>query len=67
LKPLDTIELVAGLPLERLDAGEIGTVVDVMTIPTLAYEVEFVADDGATRALVTLLPHQVRLVHAHPR
>ena len=37
----------------------VGAVVMVFTRPRLAYEVEFVDEDGATRALATLLPRQI--------
>jgi hypothetical protein len=48
-------------PLIRfgLARGAVGAVVMVYTRPRLAYEVEFVDEDGATRALATLLPQQI--------
>ena len=33
----------------------------VYTRPWLAYEVEFVDEHGATRALITLLPRQISI------
>ena len=42
-----------------LARGAVGAVVMVFTRPRLAYEVEFVDEDGATRALATLLPRQI--------
>ena len=48
-------------PLARfgLARGAVGAVVMVFTRPRLAYEVEFVDEDGKTRALATLRPEQI--------
>ena len=40
--------------------GDIGTIVEAYTHPTLGYEVEFINPDGLTRALLALTPDQVR-------
>lgn len=61
MKLLDVVELAADLPEEGLAEGAIGTVVDVHAEPP-GYEVEFVGDDGRTRALTALRPDQVRTV-----
>jgi hypothetical protein len=47
------------LPKIGLSRGALGAVVVVFTRPRLAYEVEFVGENGETRALATLLPKQV--------
>ena len=47
------------LPQIGLARGELGAVVMVFTRPRLAYEVEFVGENGETRALATLLPKQI--------
>jgi hypothetical protein len=47
------------LPKIGLSRGALGAVVMVFTRPRLAYEVEFVGENGETRALTTLLPKQV--------
>ena len=60
LSMLDTVVATVDLPAEHVLAGDLGTVVEVYTDPTLAYEVEFVNPDGSTRALLTLIPNQVR-------
>jgi hypothetical protein len=57
---LDRVALVSDLPAEGLSAGRTGTIVYVFDRPRPAYEVEFVAEDGRTIAMVTLLPEQVR-------
>jgi hypothetical protein len=47
------------LPQVGLARGALGAVVMVFTRPRLAYEVEFVGENGETRALATLLPKQI--------
>ncbi|MBI2502318.1 MAG: DUF4926 domain-containing protein [Candidatus Latescibacteria bacterium] len=49
---LDVVALTTPVPEHRLERGEIGTVVECH--PGNAFEVEFVAEDGYTYALVTL-------------
>ncbi|HEX5203261.1 MAG TPA: DUF4926 domain-containing protein [Actinoplanes sp.] len=62
VQELDVVALVIDLPDQELKAGAEGTVVHVFHRPRLAYEVEFVDRDGATVAMVTLTPEQVRRV-----
>jgi len=57
----DRVVLVTDLPGEKLAAGDVGTVVHVHG-DGRAYEVEFVALDGETVAIVTLDHSQVRAV-----
>jgi hypothetical protein len=52
IKLLDVVALANDLPEHRLWRGEVGAVVECY--PGDAYEVEFVAQDGYTYALVTL-------------
>jgi len=59
-KLLDTVIATVNIPDHKILAGDLGTIVEVYTRPTLAYEVEFVNVDGSTRALVTLAPDQIR-------
>jgi hypothetical protein len=56
----DRVRLVA--PRDDLDAGAIGTIVEVFIRPERAYEVEFSDPDGTTLALLTLRPDEVRAV-----
>jgi hypothetical protein len=60
LKLLDTVIVTANFPDHDVLAGDLGAIVEVYTTPALAYEVEFVDPDGATRALLTLSAEQVR-------
>ena len=57
---LDTIIATVSLPDEQVLAGDLGTIVEIYTQPSLAYEIEFVNPDGTTRALLTLTSEQVR-------
>jgi hypothetical protein len=53
----DVVALTDDVPEHKLWRGEIGTVVECH--PGGAYEVEFVAQDGYTYALVTLRAEQL--------
>jgi Domain of unknown function (DUF4926) len=61
IKELNQIVLTTDLPEYGLQAGDIGTVVLVHQ-EGAGYEVEFVALDGETLAVVSLLAAQVRAV-----
>lgn len=52
IRLLDVVALTMPAPEHHLERGEIGTVVECH--PGNAFEVEFVAEDGYTYALVTL-------------
>ena len=56
---LERVVLVEDLPEYHLEAGDIGTVVLVHG-NSAGYEVEFVALDGETVAVTTVLASQVR-------
>ncbi len=57
---LETIIVTVNIPDKQVLAGDLGTIVEIYSEPRLAYDVECVNADGATRALVTLAPEQVR-------
>ena len=61
IKELDQIVLTEDLPEYGLRAGDVGTVVLVHQ-EGKGYEVEFVALDGETLAVTTLLADQVRAI-----
>ena len=61
IKEHDRVVLVTSVPAERLEAGDVGTVVHVYE-DAQAYEVEFVTLDGHTAAVATLESSQVRPV-----
>lgn len=60
----DRVVLKTDLPGQKLATGDVGTVVHVHQ-KGAAYEVEFVALDGETVAVVTVEASQVR--HVDPR
>ena len=61
IKELEQIVLTKDLPEYGLRAGDVGTVVLVHQ-EGKGYEVEFVALDGETLAVTTLLADQVRAI-----
>ena len=61
MKELDQIVLKENLPEIGLQAGDIGTVV-LIHQKGKGYEVEFVALDGETIAVVSLFANQVRSI-----
>lgn len=61
IKEHERVVLTKPMPAEGLEAGDVGTVVHVYR-DGKAYEVEFVALDGHTAAVVTLESSHVRPV-----
>ena len=61
IKEHERVVLTKPIPAERLEAGDVGTVVHVYT-DGLAYEVEFTTLDGGTAAVVTVESSAVRPV-----
>jgi len=67
----ERVVLTADVPDHALQAGDVGTIVHAYAKET-AYEVEFVALDGETVAVVTLPAEKLRdvrhdeLTHARP-
>ncbi len=59
---LDCVALTEDLPEEGLLAGAEGTIVHVFNVPSPAYIVEFLDEEGFTIDCLTLKPEQVRLV-----
>ena len=55
----DRVVLTAPVPTERLEIGDVGTVVHVY-VDGKAFEVEFTALDGHTAAVATVDASQVR-------
>lgn len=61
IKEHDCIVLTADLPEDKLEAGDVGTVVHIHK-DAVAYEVEFVTLAGQTVAVATVLASQLRPV-----
>ena len=57
-RDLECVQLRADLPDHGLKTGEVGTIVHVFDTAD-AYLIEFVNDDGSTRALAELTPRQI--------
>lgn len=60
MRELDSVALTVDLPEHRLEKGDVGTI--VLVHGDRGYEVEFVAFDGETVAVVSLEPAQVRSI-----
>jgi len=58
----DVVRLSVDLPEDGLQAGAIGTVVEIFDTPQRAYEVEFADDSGTTIAQLALEPGQLEPV-----
>ena len=61
IKEHDRVVLTIAVPEERLEPGDVGTVVHIYR-DGQAFEVEFVALDGHTAAVTTVEASQVRPV-----
>ncbi|MBL1134120.1 MAG: DUF4926 domain-containing protein [Chloroflexi bacterium] len=59
IKELDEIVLTSDIPEYRLQAGDLGTVVDVHPSGR-EYTVEFFTLEGKTVAIIPLAPDQIR-------
>ena len=59
IKEHERVVLTVNLPAEKLEAGDVGTVVHIYR-DGLAYEVEFFTLDGQTAAVATVEASQVR-------
>ncbi|HZV33072.1 MAG TPA: DUF4926 domain-containing protein [Verrucomicrobiae bacterium] len=62
IKEHERVVLTAPVPAEKLEAGDVGTVIHVYR-DGLAYEVEFTTLEGSTAAVVTVEAGQIRPVH----
>ena len=59
---LDTVVLLDNLPVRKLRAGEVGTVVEMLDDGV--YEVEFCDEDGQTYAEFALRADQIMPLHS---
>ena len=55
----DTVVLLRDYPNEGLKKGDVGAIVMIYKEPNEAYEVEFINEEGITKALITLLPDEI--------
>jgi hypothetical protein len=61
-KELDIVKTLVDFPKEAIKKGEFGAIVAVFANPNEAYEVEFVNDDGTTKAMITILSEQIEKI-----
>ena len=59
---LDVVKTLIDFPDENIKKGEVGAVVMPYSKPHEAYEVEFVNDDGTTKAMFAILPEHIEKV-----
>ncbi len=64
IRLFDTVALIEDIPDEGLRRGQVGAVVEVY--PDDAFEVEFVAPNGQTYAMLALRAHQLLRLHHEP-
>ena len=57
---LEIVKTLKEFPEDGIVQGDIGTIVMAFTKPNEAYEVEFVNDDGTTKAMLTILPDELQ-------
>ena len=62
---LDVVKITHSIAKYGLKKGDIGAIVNVYNDGE-AYEVEFVAPDGRTTALLTLMPNDIRSLENNP-
>lgn len=60
----DIVQLKKAFKNEGLPAGAEGTVVMCFSKPTEGYEVEFLDEEGYTKAVLTLAPGDFKLIEA---
>jgi hypothetical protein len=56
---LQVVYIRAAVPDLNLTKGECGTIVETLDRPDEAYLVEFIEDDGTTKAEAVLLPDEL--------
>lgn len=61
-KEFDTVRTLERFPEHGIDKGEIGSVVMVFANPHEAYEIEFVNDNGTTKAMFPILPGKLERI-----
>ena len=56
---LEVVKTLKDFPENGIKSGEIGTIVAAFTSPNEAYEVEFVNNDGTTKAMFAIIPENI--------
>lgn len=60
----DIIRLKTPLENDGLPVGAVGTIIECFSLPSEGYEVEFLNEEGYTKAVVTLKPDDFELAWA---
>ena len=58
---LDSVKTQKNFPEDGIKMGDIGKIVMAFSTPNEAYEVEFVNNDGSTKAMLALGPEDLYL------
>ena len=64
MKLLDVVALTDNMPEQRLQRGQVGTIVEILT--PQVYEVEFADLEGRTYASLAIPEHKLIPLHHHP-
>ena len=59
---LDVVRTLADFTKDNIFVGDTGTIVSLFEDPCEAYLVEFVNQDGSTKAMLTILPEDLEVV-----
>jgi hypothetical protein len=59
LKLFDMVRVLIDIPAQGVQAGWLGSVVQIHQQPNLAYEIEFAEEGGRTVAVTALKPEQL--------
>jgi len=61
-KELEIVRTLIDFPEHGIKKNEVGTVVHIFHVPCEAYEIEFINNDGSTKAEFAILPEHIELV-----
>ncbi len=64
MKLLDVVALSDNMPEQRLQRGQVGTIVEILA--PQVYEVEFADLEGRMYASLAIPEHKLILLHHHP-
>ncbi|MFZ4626249.1 MAG: DUF4926 domain-containing protein [Rhodoferax sp.] len=64
---LDVVKVLENIPMHGIHAGRTGTIVHIHTAPRIAYEVEFLDEDGEMLAMIPLTESQLSVEWRMPQ
>jgi len=62
LNALDVVKVLENIPKHGIHAGQTGTIVHIYRVPRIAYEVEFLDEDGEMLAMILLAKSQLSVL-----